>query len=204
MNYPEQLLPKLTFKEITENLAGYFICRKAPLTVLQDSHSLIIREDLVGIESASDCFDYSTNLPGVFKIEHNTIDLIGENKRYFRTYWDWVSSVKVPAYQQDFELNKNVGCFFLQIDKINGITIPFNKKVNTPADETAHSVVLHTPTNSNFWHFSIKWKDSNGFISSTNSKWKANIIATIRALLSENVVFDEINQEIKKDWYIKN
>lgn len=204
MHYPEGLLPQPNFKEITENLSGYFICRKVLDKSLLEDFSSIIKEELLGLKTASDCFDYSTNLPGVFELHHNEIDLIGDNKKYFRSYWDWNSGVDMPLYQQDFEFNKNVSWFFLQIDKINCVSIPFNKKAEKPPDETARAIVLHTPTNCNFWHFSIRWKDSKGFISPNDSKWKMNIIATIRALMSEMIIIDEIRQEIKEEWYIKN
>ena len=206
MTYPGQLLPQLNFKQITADLSGYFICRKVlDKTLLQESLSPILPEEVLGIETASDCFDYSTNLPGVFELQHNMIELMGENRAYYRNYWDWISEVHVPIYQQDFGISENVGWFFLQIDKINRLTIPFNRKADNPPNEVATAVVVHTPNNHNFWHFSIKWKDANhSYISNTNSKWKNSIIATVRALLSELIQLTYPGQEIPQDFYIKN
>lgn len=207
MTYPEQLLPQLIFKIINIDLSGHFVCRKVlDKTLLRLPFPSILPEELLGIETASNCFDYSTNLPGIFELQHNLIELMGEQKTYFRKYWDAVSEVKVPAYLQDFSINENGGWFFLKIDKINGITIPFNnRKSEDLPNEIATSVIVHTPTNSNFWHFSIKWKDEKAvFINTNNAKWKNSIIATVRALLSELITIDHIEQNIDKDWYIKN
>ena len=204
MTYPEQLLPQLIFKKISADLSGYFICRKVFDKTILEKELPIVTEGLLGIEKASDCFDYSTNLPGVFAEEDNRIDLTGEKKGYFRSYWDEVSEVETPIFEQDFIINENAGWFFLQIDKINGLTIPFNRKADNHPNEIATAVVLHTPTNSNFWHFSIKWRDEHTFISPNDSKWKKNIIATVRALLSELIQFEYAGQSLPEDFYKEN
>ena len=112
MNYPEQLLPQLIFKEIKRDLSAYFLCRKVEDKSLLENQSSIASEELLGIERVNDCFDYSTNLPDVFELQHNEIELIGDRKKLFRSYWDWFSEVKIPIYRQDFELNIDAGWFF--------------------------------------------------------------------------------------------
>ena len=205
MNYPEQLLPRQNFKQITANLSGYFLCRKVlDKTLIQEPLPAILPEELLGIATPNDCFDYSTNLPGVFELDHNKIEFVGDQKAYFRNYWDWISEVTTPFYRQDFIINENTGWFFLTIDKINGLTIPFNRKSQLPLNETATAVVVHTSSNSNFWHFSIKWIDANGYISTTNSKWKNHIVATVRALFSELVLLEYPGQQIPENFYKKN
>lgn len=204
MNYPEQLLPQLIFKKITTDLSEYFICRKVFDKTLLQEQLPIVAEELLGIVKASDCFDYSTNLPGVFELEHNKIDLIGERKANFRAYWNEESKVEIPVFEKDFVINEDVGWFFLQIDKINKIAIPFNRKTENTSKEVATAVVIHTPTNSNFWHFSIKWHDQENFISPNDAKWKNSIIATIRALLSELILVDYPGQVIQENLYTKN
>ncbi len=204
MTYPEQLLPQLIFKKITDDLTGHFICRKVLDKTFLEKPQPIVFEELLGIVKASDCFDYSTNLPGVFELEHNKIDFDGDKKAYFRAYWDEVSEVEIPVFEKDFVINQNVGWFFLQIDKINGLTIPFNRKADNLSIETATAVVLHTPNNSNFWHFSIRWKDANDYININKSAWKHNIIATVRALLSELILLTYPGQVIQEEFYKKN
>ncbi len=53
-------------------------------------------------DDPQDFFDYSTNLHGHFKLEHNFITLIGERKKYFGSYWDFKERVDVPVFKQDF------------------------------------------------------------------------------------------------------
>ena len=96
------------------------------------------------------------------------------------------------------------GWFFLKIDKINGLTIPFNRKGDITAKETATAIVVHTPTNSNFWHFSIKWKDEKGYISTGSATWKNNIIATVRAMLTELIQLVYPGQVIPEHFYKQN
>lgn len=204
MQYPNQLLPQLNFTKITSILNGYFVCRKVPDKKKLEQSISIAPEELLGIEVAGDCFDYSTSLTGIFELAHNAIELTGERKKYFRTYWDENSAVDIPEFEKDFILKEETGWFFLQIDRINGITIPFNRKGTIPENETATAIVVHTPTNSNFWHFSLKWKDDKGFISTNDSKWKNNIIATVRALLCELIILEIHDQKIEQHWYIHN
>lgn len=134
-------------------------------------------------------------------MQHNEIELIGDRKKLFRSYWDWSSEVKIPIYRQDFELNIDAGWFFLPIDKIVSITIPFNKNAQKNDTDIARAVAVHTPTNCNFWHFSIKWKDSAGFINFNDSAWKRKIIATVRSLFSELIVFEVKEQKVEKSFY---
>lgn len=204
MKYPQSLLPQPIFKEIKEDLSGCFICRKVSGRFLQDLNLGLPDEKLLGMDTENECFDYSTNLPGVFELWHNKIELIGVNKRYFRSYWDWETSIAPPEFEEDFQFNIDVSCFFLRIGAIEKISIPFNKKPNSQPDDALFCVVAHTPTNCNFWHFSIKWKNSEGeFISGNKAAWKYNRIATIRALLAQLISIRPVRQEILKEWYMK-
>jgi hypothetical protein len=204
MNYPVQLLPQQKYKQITADLTGYLLCRKVPdKSLLDELYSPILPEELLGIETPNDCFDYSTNLPGIFELHHNEIEFTGDERKYFRTYWDWASEVKIPVYEQDYFINENIGWFLLPINEIHGQTIPFSRKGGEQPNELAMAIALHTPSNSNFWHFSIRWKDANGYISTKDSKWKNQIIATIRALLSELIQLDYSGQNIPENYYQK-
>jgi len=201
MEYPQRLLPHPRFKKIEVDLDHYCLCRKVPdVTILQEPLEEIA-DEILGIESASDCFDYSTNLPGILELDDNRIELIGSEKAYFRTYWDFRSVVKIPMENVDFIINEAIGSFFLPIGPINGYKIPFNRKEKA-ALEKAEAEVVHTPSNSNFWHFSIKWKDANGYISRTDSKWKNAIISAVRTFLSEHILLHCDEQSIEVEWYL--
>lgn len=134
-------------------------------------------------------FDYSTNLPGRFAIHHNFITLVGERKSLFRRYWIVGEEVERPIYKTDFKIEKGKGIFYLPIDRIhNNIIIPFSRLQNQPATSTATAYVFHTPTNSNFWHFSIKWIDDQGNeIRPSNAAWKNLVTASMRAVLLEMI-----------------
>lgn len=203
MKYPQNLLPQPIFKEITEDLSRYFVCRKV-LGKFDYVNVGLPDEKLLGMESENECFDYSTNLPGVFELWHNKIELVGLNRKNFRSYWDWISMVRTPQFEDDFKLREDVSWFFLRIGAIEKITIPFNKAPNKNADDALVGVVVHTPTNCNFWHFSIKWKNLRGeLISSNKATWKYNRIATLRALLSQLIFTGTVTQNVERDWYIK-
>ena len=124
-------------------------------------------------------------------MEFNYISLIGERKKYFRDYWDFSGKVEVPIFNEDFTLDGSKGYFFLPINLIHQrIKIPFRKPPKE-IENSVTAVVVHTPTRSNFWHFSIRWLDSEGtFIKSSNSTWKNQITASMRAALLELVELD--------------
>lgn len=205
MNYPPEILPQPNFKKITEDLSEYLVCRKIPPELSIISISPILDEKLIGLNSENECFDYSTNLPGIFKLWHNRIELTGDNKKQFRSYWDWVSTVYPPEYKKDFYLNENTSYFFLKIGEVEQITIPFNKNGKRKLDNILRCVVVHTPTNCNFWHFSIRWRDSHGiFISANSATWKYKMIATIRAILCQLIICNTKNQQIDVGWYLKS
>ena len=66
------------------------------------------------------------------------------------------------------------------------------------------AIVKHTPTNSNFWHFSIIWVLKDGTeINSNSAKWKNIVIATIRAKLQEAFILStpELKLISEKDYF---
>lgn len=188
MNYPTVLLPKQKFKIIQEDLSGYCVLRKIPQGRLPEDTDALPDAEVLGIETASDCFDYSTNLPGHYRIEHNKLALIGPNRKYFRTYWQ-AGDVEAPVFGEDFNDLDPLDCIYLPIGKIHRkIKHPF-KRGEKMSDEYAEAVVLHTPTNCNFWHFSIRWQDAEGTeIKASDAKWKEKLVASIRAAISNLIL----------------
>lgn len=181
MNYPERLIPIPIFKRIEADLDGHFICRTFQKNDWQ------INDEILN-ESLSEFFDYSTNLLGHFQFEDNFISLIGENKPYFRSYWDFTERVEIPVYKMDFDFYDDKGVFFLNISNIHRkLSIPFNVKGQNPNDK-ATAYIIHTPTRSNFWHFSIRWFKENGdCIKKSDASWKSLLVTSMRALLYELV-----------------
>lgn len=183
MKYPEALLPNIAFKEINSSIPEYFICRTTPSKGFKNSSNKIPDEELY--KEPKELFDFSTNLIGHFELDHNYIELCGDKKKDFYALWDFIEKVKVPEFKTDFLINASRGYFFLKIGDIHGvIKCPYNKPKNILGDATAF--IIHTPTRSNFWHFSIKWKDHEGkFINENMSNWKYLLINTIKAALNE-------------------
>jgi len=194
MQYPDRLIPRTNFKRIETDLSVHVICRvvKSPL-LLKKVNGLYPEETLC--ENDKDLFDYSTNLLGYFLPEDSQIKLIGDNNKYFYSYWDFEEEVEVPKYQQDFALDTEVGFFTLPIVEIHQkLSVPLldHPKRNR---ETIISHVVHTPTRSNFWHFSICWKgvDGNYEKYKKDSFWQKRAIATMRAFLQECICTEITN-----------
>lgn len=188
MAYPAILLPQLSFKEITEGFEEGWLCRTFPD---QDGWYDFPTPEWVFFNKWEELYDYSTNYLGHFEVEHNFIALCGEKKRYFQAYWNFTDEVLTPVIEEDFTEDRSKKTFFLPISLIHKkIKIPFNRPPkNAPDGLTA--IVAHTPTNSNFWHFSIRWVDANGIIiKPSDSKWKEERIATMRALLAEMISWE--------------
>jgi hypothetical protein len=184
MQYPEILLPQTHFKCIVSELAEHHICRTSPTKDYINPLTNRIKDEEL-CERASDFFDYSTNHLGQFELDHNYFGLTGEERKYFRSYWDFINEVKKPKFEQDFVFDNSRGIFFFRIGDIHkSIHFPITNSKQKADKLTA--IVKHTPSNSNFWHFSIRWVDKDGAeVSPNESKWKNPIIATIRAKLQE-------------------
>jgi hypothetical protein len=203
MQYREILLPQLHFKCVTSDLSEHHLCRTSSTKDFINPITEIIKDEAL-CEKPNDFFDYSTNHLGQFEIDYNYFTLCGDEKKYFRSYWDFVSEVKQPNFNDDFIYDNSKGVFFFRIGDIhNNIHFPITNS-KQKADKVS-AIVKHTPSNSNFWHFSIRWIDQNGNeISANESKWKNPIIATIRAKLQEIFVLPTpASRPIDEENYIK-
>ena len=163
-----------------------------------------VRDDAL-CENDSEFFDYSTNLLGHFQLEHNYISLCGDEKKYFRSCWNFKEKVRIPIHKKDFIIDGTKGYFFLQVGDIHEvIKCPYSK--NKKLTGEAIACVVHSPSRSNYWHFSIKWRDKDGlYISQTDSKWKYPLINSTRAALLEfgQIQAPKIIDCIPKDCYCK-
>lgn len=189
MKYPEVLLPRQNFKLIDSEIPDYIICRITSTKDIIKSKTGKLKDEVLST-SDHDFFDYSTNLLGHFLLDHNYLTLTGLNKKYFYTYWNFNEAVTTPKFNDDFFIENSKGYFFIQIGSIhNSIKCPYSKPKNIEGEVTA--IILHTPTNSNYWHFSIKWRDKDGsYISPNLTQWKYQIINTMRAALIEQSLLE--------------
>lgn len=201
MQYPHILLPRTHFKRIEEDLSEHYLCRTTPTRNFLNAAGLIKDEELFRDEL--DFLDYSTNHLGQFQIDFNFLSLCGDNKRYFRSYWNFSDSVNCPEYLRDFEVDNSKGVFFFKIGEIHRkIQFPLIKN-SKGKNDTFTAIVKHTPTNSNFWHFSIAWIDATGneVNPKGSSTWKYPLIASIRASLLNKFLTDHPNPTLVEERY---
>lgn len=190
MQYPGRLIPRLCFKHIQTDLSAYFLCRAVSDKALLTPVNGMFSEEMI-CSVNKELFDYSTNLLGVFLPEDTKIVLIGDDKKLFYSYWDFEEEVTIPVFGKDFEVAENRICFFFPIASLHQkICIPMPSTPNSQGDKLTANVI-HTPTRSNYWHFSIRWEDQNGeFKKYTGSAWQKRICATMMASLQEFIVIN--------------
>lgn len=205
MQYPDRLIPRLRFKRIQTDLSAYFLCRAVSDKALLTPNSGIYSDEMLCSEN-KELFDYSTNLLGVFLPEDSRIVLIGEDKKQFYSYWDFVEEVNVPVFGKDFEVAENRVCFFLPIASLHQkICLPLPNPPKNQGD-TITANVIHTPTRSNYWHFSVCWKDQKGeFEKYKGSTWQKRICSTMKAYLQEHIlVKTPIHFPLPESAYVNN
>jgi hypothetical protein len=203
MQYPLMLLPQLKHKKIECDLTDYHLCRTTPNKQFLRASGIIKDEALC--EKPLDFFDYSTSLLGHFELNNNYISIIGERKKYFTSYWGWTDQVETPFFRKDFISDNKKGIFFIPIGRIHGqVKVPFQN--SKKADDEATAKIIHSPTRSNFWHFSVRWFGQNGIeINRNDAKWKYAITNGIRAALLENIDIEEpMRKLLEESDFIKN
>lgn len=106
--------------------------------------------------------DFSTNLLSVFEEEDSKIWINKAQTRadYFLDLWVQGNTVKEPCAPLDFKVNQESYYFYLAIADIHGKSISYSFE-NKPGFNGLCKVI-HTPTNSNFWHFSVRWLNHKG------------------------------------------
>lgn len=136
--------------------------------------------------------DYSNSLLGTFQIKDIFIELLpGPRKSHFNA--DWVSGgakSTVPIHGVDFRVNEDRGYFFLAVSDFDGHEVPYS-------DESAVKPVckvIHTPTNANFWHISLRWFHNGKDISELEEKERKKgdakrVLTAAKALIHEKAFF---------------
>lgn len=185
--YPKEILPNPSFSIIRTNLSNHYLLRKTNSKDLFHPSTGLIKEELI-TERNSGMFGYSTHLFGVYKIEHLCLNLnISPDKKYFTAYWSPNTDVKSPIFVKDYTLDDKYGYFFIPISKLENIKLPFEKGDNKTS-YVCTSNVEHCPTNSNYWHFEIRWSQiipevENGVIKENSRQWNKHLSKTILAVI---------------------
>lgn len=196
MNYPEHLIPKPSYFIIqnTQDLGEYYLIRHTPDKDLIDKDTKQLKVSY--IETRTDNLkDLSTNLLAIFRYEDRIFKIKRESqdRAYFNSLWQEKQEVNpIPKNEDDFEIDQNRGAFYLKIDSIVGQPVTH---INGDTNEkwTARAVVVHTPTNSNFWHFSVRWHDENGNIASEKERKRKKILTLTKTIIMENAILDKVD-----------
>jgi len=183
----------LHFKRIEADLSAYFLCRTINDSRLVALVNGMYSDEMLCAEN-KELFDYSTNLLGVFLPQDSKIVLIGDNRKHFYAYWDFAEEVSIPVFGQDFEIDEHRDCFFFPVSSLHQkIRVPFQRPPKD-SDEILTAHVVHTPTRSNYWHFSVCWKDEKGdFEKYKGSAWQKRISSTMLAYLQEHILLETPN-----------
>ncbi len=205
MPYPSHLLPQPDFVLISwrNELRQYYLMRSVPTLDFMDVETGKVRAKYVNDGSREHLKDYSVNLLGVFTYADAAIGLEqNERKPYLAAPWI-MGSIVEPPMAADFHLSDTPAGFFYAIGTIQDYPQPFSI-AGTPG-YLGQCYVCHTPTNANFWHFSMRWKIGQTDVAEalTESQRK-NLLGLVRAFLVENALLslpDQAPQSIPIQWY---
>ena len=190
MTYPIRLLPQPHFKNIDwqESLKNHYLIHYTDSKDLIDPNTEKLRISLV-VRQTDHLRDYSNNLLGVFLVDdiYWAVNKESPNKEYFGELWTVGSSVNVPKVPIDFYRKEDRGYFFLKVSNCHGKVVQFE-------DDTCVSPeckLLHTPTNGNFWHFSLRWFFNDQDLESWTAAIKRRMKTSAKAFIVENAFFKE-------------
>jgi hypothetical protein len=160
MLYPSELLPNPSRKLFDCDILEHYLIR---YTDTSDSDFLwdatMNRIRVEAICSPRELIqDLSCSILGDFQYEHIYLELTSTGKgKGFANYCPPDFSSPEPVYNEDYVLNDSRGFWLMPIEKINNLEVKY-KRNNEPEEFTAIGYVIHTPTQSNFWHYSLRWK----------------------------------------------
>lgn len=154
--YPVHLLPQPNYKRITDInlLRNYHLIHFTETKENRDVTGKRVHEDAI-VRQTDHLRDFSNSLLGTFEIDDIYIELTKDQfNAYFNAEWEEGSSPeRTPQVNEDFIINKKRGFFFLSVRECNNHEVPYSDESNVKPI----CKVLHTPTNSNFWHVSMRW-----------------------------------------------
>lgn len=189
MKYPNRLLPKPHYKQISwnESLRNHYLIHYTETTDLIDPKTSKLRLAFV-VKRTDHLRDYSNNLLGVFLADDIFWALQDcQDKESLIAAWDVGSNVRTPIVPDEYKYDKSKGCFFLSIGDCHEEVIQFED--NTYTQPVCK--VLHTPTNSNFWHFSLRWFFDGQDLEKWTNGIKRRMKTSAKAFIIERAFFDE-------------
>ncbi len=205
MQYPARILPQPSFRRINDiqQLHNHHLIH---FTETKDNKGADnkIREDLI-VRQTDHLRDFSNSLLGTFELEDIYLELTkGEFRNYFNGDWLEGSDLeRVPRFNKDFALNTNRGYFFLSISECHNYEVRYSDGSNV----NPICKVLHTPTNSNFWHVSLRWFNNEVDISQLEERQRRRpeikrILTAAKAFIQEKGKFNiPVYQSVDRSIY---
>ncbi len=199
MNYPIRLLPDKHFNKISwhKDLNNQYLIRYTDNDDYIDDDGKVKASSLT--RRTDHLRDYSTYMLGKFIVEDIFIEITDIRKEYFTSEWNEGESVLVPIFNKDFIINHTRGFFFFCIGDLNNVEL---SKYDDITAVKPYCFILHTPTNCNFWHFSIRWFHDGADILSWPEKKRRRILSSAKTFLIERAIIREpVFQELEEFHY---
>ena len=161
MIYPIELLPKSIWKYFECDINRYYLIRRTNSlnqSTYWDKETDSLKTDAV-CSPREHIQDLSCNLLGIYTYHHIFLQITETGKeKGFEDYCGADYNAILPVYEEDFVLYKDRGFWMIAINKIQNLKVTYIRNNNQNDVFTATGYVKHTPTQSNFWHFSLRWK----------------------------------------------
>ncbi|AQG81017.1 hypothetical protein [Spirosoma montaniterrae] len=190
MSYPERLLPQPTYKQIDFDWVSsrsYYLVRHTDSTDITTEEGRL-KSDYVVLQT-DHLRDYSTNLLGEFEPDD--------------VAWNWLKGTtctqlwsgncpgQMPTVGTDVEWVAGRGRFYLAIYQHHTFSFPANG-----GTEQITCRVLHTPTNGNFWHCSLRWWWNSEDVATYGDdrqaqKRRRQILSTAKTFITINALLTE-------------
>lgn len=178
MVYPIRLLPKTNYKSITTGLEEKCLIRHF---VVNNEQGVVddlglLKDYVIASGGEKQLPDLSTSLFGVFTDNDIAFNIVNTS---LNEYCEPNHNSRTPIFEEDFIIAENRSYWSILLDKIDNQPVEYDG-----IDFKATCFVKHTPTISNFWHFSIIW-----FINSEDKYWDAG----------DNTISNSTRRKLKKE-----
>ena len=164
MLYPNEILPNINYKTIsTKDVDCFSLIRHVDdetVDTIIDEITGFVKSDFIA-NPTSNLRDLSTSLYGIYAIEHTKIRIKKDGGQDYLVECLPNSEVVPPLFDVHFDTYENRTFWFIQISNIQNQRAEY---INPQNQEilNAECQIEHTPMKWNYWHFSIRWKFSDG------------------------------------------
>jgi hypothetical protein len=161
------------------------------------------RDEFGNLHSGSVAFqtdhlhDYSTNLLGVFQCKDLKWKWLKGTSCI--ELWNLKDEAIMPVLEQDVTIVEGRGTFYLKINELHKQLFDLPAPIGDT--EKLECLVLHTPTKSNFWHFSLRWIVKGEDTTNWEPKRRRKVLETARSVIISNAIFEQPTFQIMPESY---